>query len=282
MNLDKPGQPSTSAGNGSRLKQYFLSSFSIWTDLYERKDLYARIYQDRRTTAIAFIDDLNLPPASAALDIGCGPGLTTVALARKGYSVQAIDFLHEMAAATRHLSIDTGVQSQVGSSVGDACRLPFCNSAFDVIVIVGVTEWLDSPDELLSEVARVLKPNGYLVIAFNNKWGLQLICDPICNPLLAPLRRRTRILFDRWGWRKPRLPGSTYSVKSFETHLLKHRMVRLRARGVGFGPFSILLRNFLPDSVGHKLNSALQTLADRRLPMVRSTARIYVMLAQKN
>jgi hypothetical protein len=55
----------------------------------------------------------------------------------------------------------------------------------------------------------------------------------------------------------------------------------LHARGVGFGPFSLLRWNVVPEKLAHQLNSRLQKLADTRMPLLESTARNYVALARK-
>jgi hypothetical protein len=50
---------------------------------------------------------------------------------------------------------------------------------------------------------------------------------------------------------------------------------------VGFGPFSLLRMKLLPECVGQKLNSALQNLANKHVPVFRSTGHVYVVLASK-
>jgi SAM-dependent methyltransferase len=68
--------------------------------------------------------------------------------------------------------------------VGDVTRLPYMDDVFDLVVMLGVTEWIPPLDTLVSEVAHVLKPGGHLIIACNNPWALQLIIKPLANFLL--------------------------------------------------------------------------------------------------
>ncbi|NWF98199.1 MAG: class I SAM-dependent methyltransferase [Nitrospirae bacterium] len=48
--------------------------------------------------------------------------------------------------------------------------LPFNNNEFDAVVCSLSIEYLIKPFEVFEEVARVLKPDGYFVITFSNRW----------------------------------------------------------------------------------------------------------------
>lgn len=48
--------------------------------------------------------------------------------------------------------------------------LPFDNHSFDVVLCIVSVEYLTDPLAVFNDVARVLKPGGYLVITFSNHW----------------------------------------------------------------------------------------------------------------
>lgn len=48
---------------------------------------------------------------------------------------------------------------------GDACRLPFTDSCIDAIACYEVMEHVKNPEEALSEIARVLAPNGVVELS---------------------------------------------------------------------------------------------------------------------
>lgn len=49
--------------------------------------------------------------------------------------------------------------------LADAKNLPFTNNSFDIALLLQVLEHVDSPKEVINEAARILKPNGVLIIS---------------------------------------------------------------------------------------------------------------------
>ncbi|HSX13969.1 MAG TPA: bifunctional 2-polyprenyl-6-hydroxyphenol methylase/3-demethylubiquinol 3-O-methyltransferase UbiG [Chlamydiales bacterium] len=92
----------------------------------------------------------------SVLDIGCGAGFLTNALALKGHTVTGIDISQS--------SIDIAQKYDTTKSViyrkADAYSLPFSDQSFDVVCAMDILEHVETPQRLISEAARVLKPNG--------------------------------------------------------------------------------------------------------------------------
>ena len=263
------------------LQQFFRSNFNRWSDFYDKQNFFARVYQERQATALRFAESLRLLPGATVLDAGCGPGVTSVALAEKGYRVHALDFVEELAASTKARGRKAGVDAYLRATVGDATRLPFADQSFDLVVMLGVTEWVPRLESLVSEAARVIKPGGHLIIAWNNRWGLHMILDPAANPIFKPLRSFMRRAIEKHGWNAPPR-GYYYSLRNFKKCFDRYGLVNQQARGIGFGPFSLLSWRFVPEALGHKLNSVLQRLADRRMRRLQAVARNHVALARKS
>lgn len=49
--------------------------------------------------------------------------------------------------------------------LADAKKLPFRSDTFDIALLIQVLEHVDSPDKVIKEAARVLKPGGILIIS---------------------------------------------------------------------------------------------------------------------
>ncbi|OIQ71259.1 putative methyltransferase YcgJ [mine drainage metagenome] len=101
--------------------------------------------------------------SSDALDLGCGAGHASFALARAGSQVTAYDLSPEMLdvvnreANARRLS---GIRTRQGSVES----LPFANAAFDLVVTrFSAHHWLDV-GVALREVRRVLRQQGTFVV----------------------------------------------------------------------------------------------------------------------
>jgi SAM-dependent methyltransferase len=94
------------------------------------------------------------PPRARILDVGCGTGATSAALARFG-SVSGLDM---GIAALRHAHAH-GLPVARGS----AERLPIGDASLDVVVALDVLEHLDDDRRALGEILRVLRPGGVLL-----------------------------------------------------------------------------------------------------------------------
>jgi ubiquinone/menaquinone biosynthesis C-methylase UbiE len=260
---------------------YFQSAAHVWKQMYERQDVHALIYQQRRTVVLGLIHKLNLPRDSPILEVGCGAGLTTVALAERGYVVHAIDSVPAMIDLTRQLAARLDIEHSIRTSLGDVHNLTFSDNFFSLVLAVGVVPWLHSSNRALHEIARVTKPGGYVIVTADNRWRLNDILDPARNPLHAPLRRMIRNIGVRLhlGASMPR--PRRHSPKEFDSLLSKAGLVKIEGVTLGFGPFSFFKRNILSERIGRNLHYMLRNLADRDIPLIRSTGAQYVVLARK-
>ena len=101
--------------------------------------------------------------AELILDLGCGSGkfepLNEVNT--EGKTIIGID-----------IDLDELKQNPFlrAAVVGNVEHLPFRDSAFDLIMTRSVLEHIEEPDSLFSEISRVMKPSGEIVIQTFNKW----------------------------------------------------------------------------------------------------------------
>ena len=94
------------------------------------------------------------------LELGAGTGKLTEALVELGHDVHATDPDERMLAVLREHLPD------VRSSVASAEDIPAPDASYDVVVVAQAFHWFD-PERALPEIARVLKPDGRLAVAWN-------------------------------------------------------------------------------------------------------------------
>lgn len=98
------------------------------------------------------------------IDIACGPGVVTAALAPNAASVVAFDATDEMLAKARARCDKVGL-SNVAFKSGDAEHLPFADAQFDGAVTRAAVHHFAEPQNAINEMYRVLRPGGVAVIA---------------------------------------------------------------------------------------------------------------------
>ena len=101
------------------------------------------------------------------LDIGCGAGVDTILAALivgpKG-SVVGVDIVPEMIARAEN-NLKMMDLDNVDFQITSGENLPFADDTFDVVISNGVINLIPDKEAALSEIIRVLKPAGRLMVA---------------------------------------------------------------------------------------------------------------------
>jgi len=103
------------------------------------------------------------------LDVGCGDGRYTIALARRGARVVGLDPSDPALQTARGRAGDAGVK--VFLAEGDARSIPFASETFDIVTAVTVLCFVKAPEKAFGEVERVLRPEGLLVVVELARWS---------------------------------------------------------------------------------------------------------------
>ncbi|HXB46569.1 MAG TPA: methyltransferase domain-containing protein [Streptosporangiaceae bacterium] len=254
-----------------------------WDEVYRREDLLSVIVRLRHERALACVDGLGLAPGLHALEVGAGAGVMTAALADRGLLVQAVDRSPAMLELACSRAAAADASARVALTQADAGDLPYADGAFTLVVALGVIPWLPSAAAAAKELARVLRPGGFLVVCAENSAKLNILLDPRHHPWLQPARSAVKAGLIRVGaWRPPAGPRITaHRPAEFDRILARSGLRPLARSTLGFGPFTLLGLPVLPKRLGLRVNGWLQGLADRGVPGVRSAGSQYLVLASR-
>jgi SAM-dependent methyltransferase len=116
--------------------------------------------------------------AGVALDLGCGFGTSTIALARSAVHVLAVD---PSPARVRLTAARLRAEGLSNATVvqADGLELALGDDVCDLVTVVGVLEWLSlgsreplhTQRKVLAEVSRVLRPGGVLLLGIENRYA---------------------------------------------------------------------------------------------------------------
>jgi SAM-dependent methyltransferase len=239
------------------------------------------IYRERRASVLRFVDRLNLCPEARALEVGCGAGTTSIALAKRKLRVDAVDAVPDMVGLTKQAAGANGVGKRVSVRTGDVHQLAFDDDSFDLALAIGVMEWMPSYDQPLRELHRVLRPGGWLIVNVDNSRALHCLIDPRMNPLVGPAKRYGRQWAVRAGLTDPLARPSRCSRSRFDRALLNAGLHKSDSRTCGFGPLTMLGVHLFPERAEIALHHILQSAADHHVPLLKDGGDCYLVLAQK-
>jgi 2-polyprenyl-3-methyl-5-hydroxy-6-metoxy-1,4-benzoquinol methylase len=267
--------------------ELFATQATYWRDTYKEKDIQGIIYQRRQAVALSYIDGLSLPKSANVLEIGCGAGFITTALAKRGFAVEAIDHAQEMIDLTIEHARQMGIGHRINACTGDIHELSYGNQSFDLIVALGVIPWLHDSQKALTEITRTIAPGGYIVLSMDNVFRATTLLDPLTFPPLARIRIRVKRKLEKAGLLTPwnpwinAPPYRQHSIREFNKSLREAGLTIIKSTSVGFGPFTFFGHRLFSNGAGIKVQQKLQEYADNGYPILRSTGSQYIVLATK-
>lgn len=121
--------------------------------------------------------------SSKILDVGCGAGFLSNALAQEGFTVTGVDLSHEKLNEAKQQDATSSVRYIVANPL---C-LPFRSGTFDVVTAMDFLEASVDASQVINEMSRVLKPGGLLFYhSINRNFLTQLFAGKLAEWLGRP------------------------------------------------------------------------------------------------
>jgi 2-polyprenyl-3-methyl-5-hydroxy-6-metoxy-1,4-benzoquinol methylase len=119
---------------------------------------------DTQVTPPEVMEFLSRTSPGKALDLGCGTGTNSIALARHGWTVTGVDFVPEAIDAARRKAAAAGLP--VDFRVADVSDLGMLSGGYDFALDIGCLFTLaeKSRGKYARELSRLLRPNGWFML----------------------------------------------------------------------------------------------------------------------
>lgn len=139
--------------------------FDSLADHYSVEREREHSFRSQRDCVLAMLEGR----AGRVADIGCGPAVMAADLLERGFEVWATDAAPLMIERGRARLAAHPRAGRLHLSVGDIESLHFPDNFFDAVIAMGVLEYLPDYSVALSELHRILRPGGVLILTVPNQ-----------------------------------------------------------------------------------------------------------------
>jgi SAM-dependent methyltransferase len=129
-------------------------------------DYFSRFME---SSAVDFLDRLDIDPGSSLLDVACGSGQLGLIAARRGAKVTGVDIATNAIRAAQGRAAAEGLDARFDE--GDAEALPYADASFDVVASLYGAMFAPRPDCVAAELLRVCRRGGTIAMGNWTKEG---------------------------------------------------------------------------------------------------------------
>jgi len=218
------------------------------------------------------------------LDCGCGPGILLDVLARYPIGYWGLDISHEMLKlADARPETGRSVLTEKHLVRGDVENLPFASGSFDAAACLGVIEYLKDDAHLLSEMQRVVKPKGHLLIAVTNQRSYNLALEGPLNWMRrhrvpARILNLAKVALGHGEFRQAEFEKRRHLPRAFDHTLAARGLKVVASASWGFNFLPHPLQHLCPHSWNDFANSAYERSINR---MIKHFGEGYMVLCQR-
>lgn len=215
-----------------------------------------------------FVHSLPWNEIDTVLDVGSGMGFLTALLADRARQVIALEAVPERALFQRKRAAQDGFANWQ-PIIASATALPFPAETFDLITLNGVFEYIglwgagdprQVQQSFLDQVCRLLRPNGFLYVGIETRFGLGNFLGELDHSGLAFTSLMPRWLADWYCRRRAvKFYGSEQPADGYRTYTYTPAQYERMFHTVGFQRVEVLGAHD-----GYNRQMALYRLSDAR------------------
>jgi SAM-dependent methyltransferase len=128
-----------------------------------------------------FLDFVGVKRGDKVLDVGCGTGTISLALAERGAETVGVDASQAYLDGARRLRSHPDVTYEHG----DACRLQYPSGSFDTCVSTLAIDVIPDVELVATEMRRVTRPGGVVACGTFDFWGGNSVLDLVLDTAAA-------------------------------------------------------------------------------------------------
>lgn len=182
----------------------------------ENNKFYIKVFKHLKTS-------LKIPENARFLDVGCGTGAQSIRLANLGFNVVGIDISNDVIIEAKENAFKLNLQDKIHFQQDSLLELSFPDETFDYILCWGVLMHIPEVEKAISELDRVLKKGGNLIISENNKNSFQNISVTLLKRILGKKTSQyKKTLYGNEYWRDSGAKGHLF-VRSLNTKWFKEK-----------------------------------------------------------
>ncbi len=183
----------------------------IWDKLSPFYDFFENVYNGKCYKGIAEKIKEYVTEDDIVLECACGTGLLTLPMAQKCKRLIATDYSVGMLRQTKK---KVAKYSNTKVRKVSILELPYKDGKFDVVVAANVIHLLDEPDKAISELKRVCKPNGKIILPtyINNEKMNSIFAAKLLSVLGVKFKRQFSLASYKQFITSHNITGVEYSV----------------------------------------------------------------------
>lgn len=139
------------------------SAESYFSNIAENWDRLRSLHYPEAAIETAILDRINKRQFERVIDLGTGTGRMLTLLAPFAQEAEGLDMSHHMLTVAR-ANLNRADVRNARVRQGDVTDTPFETSSADLVIVHQVLHYLEQPDAVITEAARILKPGGQLFV----------------------------------------------------------------------------------------------------------------------